>query len=206
MPKVLTRDKPRKLGYQVLKTRNQGSSDTQESAQTCPTDNSWIRDGWRPDEWNDGWSFEEWNDDWSSVGWHEGSHILSSFGNFFKISEVVLSLLIHLHFSAHITTFRNIFLLNWYFCGRVCVRELVCACLLVCVFDIMSLNFEFPDSLFFQKKKCVQKLLGYTHESRTPQGPQDNHTIDATRRFTLQTGSHVPCGEEAVGGSQHFTT
>ena len=39
------------------------SSETQESAQTCPTDNSWIHDGW---------SFDEWNDDWSSVGWHEG--------------------------------------------------------------------------------------------------------------------------------------
>ena len=48
------------------------NSETQESAQTCPTDNSWIHDGWSPDEWNDGWSFDEWNDDWSSVGWHEG--------------------------------------------------------------------------------------------------------------------------------------
>ena len=28
----------------------------QESAQTCPTDRSWIHDGWCPDEWNDGWS------------------------------------------------------------------------------------------------------------------------------------------------------
>ena len=48
------------------------SSETQESAQTCPTDNSWIHDGWNPDECNDGWSFDEWNDEWSSVGWHEG--------------------------------------------------------------------------------------------------------------------------------------
>ena len=39
------------------------SSETHESAQTCPTDNSWFHDGWSYDEWNDGWS---------SVGWHEG--------------------------------------------------------------------------------------------------------------------------------------
>ena len=48
------------------------SSETQESAQTCPTDNSWINDGWSLDGWNDHWSFDAWNDDWSSVGWHEG--------------------------------------------------------------------------------------------------------------------------------------
>ena len=32
---------------------------------------SWIRDEWRPDEWNDGWSFHEWNDDRNGVGWRE---------------------------------------------------------------------------------------------------------------------------------------
>ena len=50
------------------------SSETQESAQTYPTDNSytdWYGDDWSS-EWNDDWSFDEWNDDWSSVGWHEG--------------------------------------------------------------------------------------------------------------------------------------
>ena len=51
--------------------KSETSSDTQESAQTCPTDTSW-NDGWNGDEWNDGWSCDEWNDDWSSVGWHEG--------------------------------------------------------------------------------------------------------------------------------------
>ena len=50
---------------------SEASSDTQESAQTCPTDLSW-NEGWNCDEWNDCWSFDEWNDDWSSVGWHEG--------------------------------------------------------------------------------------------------------------------------------------
>ena len=39
------------------------SSETQESAQTCPTDSSWIHDGG---------SLEEWNDGWSSGGWHDG--------------------------------------------------------------------------------------------------------------------------------------
>ena len=46
--------------------------ETQESAQTCSTDNSWFHDGWSHDEWNDGGSYDEWNDDWSSIGWHEG--------------------------------------------------------------------------------------------------------------------------------------
>ena len=44
-------------------SKSETSSETQESAQTCPTDNSWIHDGW---------SLDEWNDNWSSVGWHEG--------------------------------------------------------------------------------------------------------------------------------------
>ena len=39
--------------------KSEGSSETQEAAQTCP----WFHDGW---------SYDEWNDDWSSVGWHEG--------------------------------------------------------------------------------------------------------------------------------------
>ena len=54
-----------------MRTRNQASSETQESAQTCTSDTSW-NDGWNGGEWNDGWSFDGWNDDWSSVGWHEG--------------------------------------------------------------------------------------------------------------------------------------
>ena len=54
-------------------SKSEPSSETRESAQTWPTDNSsWIHDGWNGDEWNDGRSFDEWNDDWSSVGWHEG--------------------------------------------------------------------------------------------------------------------------------------
>ena len=53
-------------------SKSEISSETQESAQTCSTDNSWIHDGWSLDEWNDGWSFDEWNDDWRSVGWHGG--------------------------------------------------------------------------------------------------------------------------------------
>ena len=58
---------------QVLKTRHQRHAPkTQESAQTCATDISWIYDGWSLDEWNDHWSFDAWNDDWSSVGWHKG--------------------------------------------------------------------------------------------------------------------------------------
>ena len=73
VPKAHTRVKHRKLVSQVWKKTKSGtSSETQESAQTCPTDNSWIQDAWSPDEWNDGWSYDEWNDDWSSVGWHEG--------------------------------------------------------------------------------------------------------------------------------------
>ena len=65
VPKARTRAKHRKLVSQVLK------SETQESAQTCPTDNSWIHDGRGPDDWNDGWNGDDWNDDWRSVGWHE---------------------------------------------------------------------------------------------------------------------------------------
>ena len=71
MPKVRTRTKHRKLVSQVLRTRNQASSETQESALTCTSVTSW-NGGWSGGERNDGWSFDGWNDDWSSVGWHEG--------------------------------------------------------------------------------------------------------------------------------------
>ena len=72
VPKGCTKVKHRKLVYQVLKnSKSETTSDTQESAETCPTDTSW-NDGWNGDQWNDGWSFDEWNDDCSSVGWHEG--------------------------------------------------------------------------------------------------------------------------------------
>ena len=44
-------------------------SETQESAQSYPTDNSYTDNSWC----DGGWSNDEWNDDdWSSVGWHEG--------------------------------------------------------------------------------------------------------------------------------------
>ena len=67
------KDKTSKIGLSNLEnSKAEISSETQESAQTCPTDNSWIHGGWSLEEWNDGWSFDEWNDDWSSVGWHEG--------------------------------------------------------------------------------------------------------------------------------------
>ena len=62
--------KTSKAGLSGLENSQSGaSSDTQESAQTCPAD---TNDGWNCDEWKDGWSSDEWNDDWSSVGWHEG--------------------------------------------------------------------------------------------------------------------------------------
>ena len=61
-----------KIGLSGLRnSKSEASSDTQESAQTCPKDTS-RNDGWNGDEWNDGWSIDELNDDWSSVGWHEG--------------------------------------------------------------------------------------------------------------------------------------
>ena len=40
-------------------SKSEASSDIQESAQTCTTDNSWIHDGWSQDEWNDDWSSHE---------------------------------------------------------------------------------------------------------------------------------------------------
>ena len=62
--------KTSKTGLSCLEnSKSETSSETQESAQTCPTGNSWVHDGWSLDERNDGWSFGEWND---SVGWHEG--------------------------------------------------------------------------------------------------------------------------------------
>ena len=51
VPRAQTRVKHRKLVFQVLRTRNQRqSSETQESAQTCTTDNSRFHDGWSHDE------------------------------------------------------------------------------------------------------------------------------------------------------------
>ena len=73
VPKAHTRAKTSKIGLSGLaSSTSEASSETQETARTCPTDNSWVHDGWNCDEWNDGWSFDEWNDDWSSVGWNEG--------------------------------------------------------------------------------------------------------------------------------------
>ena len=64
--------KTSKTGLSGLEnSKSEISSETQESAQTCPTDNSWIHDAWSPDEWNDGWSCDEWNDDWSSAAWNK---------------------------------------------------------------------------------------------------------------------------------------
>ena len=69
MPKVRTRVKPPKLAHQVLENpKSETSSETQESAQTYPTDNSYTDNTWCDDDW----SYDEWNDEWSSVGWHEG--------------------------------------------------------------------------------------------------------------------------------------
>ena len=78
-PKVRTQDAKGSHKGKTSKTclsgfensKSEASSETQESAQICPTDTFW-NDGWNCDEWNDGWSFDEWNDDWSTVGWHEG--------------------------------------------------------------------------------------------------------------------------------------
>ena len=61
--KVSHKRETSKAGLSGLEnSKSEISSETQESAPTCPTDTSW----------NNGWSFDEWNDDWSSVGWHEG--------------------------------------------------------------------------------------------------------------------------------------
>ena len=63
------RVKTSKTGLSGLEnSKSEISSETQESAQTCPTDNSWIHDRLSLDERNDGLSFDEWNDDWSSGG------------------------------------------------------------------------------------------------------------------------------------------
>ena len=65
--------KTSKTGLSGLEnSKTETSSETQESAQTCPTDNSWFHDGWSDDQWNDDRSHDEWNDDRSSVGWHVG--------------------------------------------------------------------------------------------------------------------------------------
>ena len=60
VPKVRTSVEPRRLVYQVLKnSKSETSSETQETAQTYPTDNSCM-DNSKCDH------------DWSSIGWHEG--------------------------------------------------------------------------------------------------------------------------------------
>ena len=52
-----------KTGLSSLEeSKSETSWDTQETAQTCPSDTSW----------NDGWNCDEWSDDWSSFVWHEG--------------------------------------------------------------------------------------------------------------------------------------
>ena len=72
VPKACTGAKTSKFGLSGrANSKQEASSDTQESAQTCTTNTSW-NDGWNDDEWNDGWSLDKLNDDWSSVGWHEG--------------------------------------------------------------------------------------------------------------------------------------
>ena len=48
-------------------SKTETSSETQESAQTYPTDNSYTDTSWYGDDWS-----AEWKDDSSSVGWHEG--------------------------------------------------------------------------------------------------------------------------------------
>ena len=51
--------KTSKTGLSGLeKAKSETSSETQESARTCPTDTSW-NDGWNGDEWNDGWSTDD---------------------------------------------------------------------------------------------------------------------------------------------------
>ena len=48
--------KTSKTGLSGLENSKLGtSSETQGSAQTCPTDDSWFHDGWSFDEWNGGW-------------------------------------------------------------------------------------------------------------------------------------------------------
>ena len=66
-PKVPTaKVKPRKTLLSGLdNSETETSSETQESAQTYPTDNAYT--DWYGDDWS-----SEWNDDWSSVRWHEG--------------------------------------------------------------------------------------------------------------------------------------
>ena len=65
--KGLHKGKTSKTGLSGLEhSKSETSSETQEPAWTCPTDNSWFHDGWSQDEWNDGRSYDEWNDDWGS--------------------------------------------------------------------------------------------------------------------------------------------
>ena len=67
-PTVRTRAKSRKLVYRVRKTpKSETSSETQESAQTQPSDNSYTDNSWC----DDGWSYDEWNDNWSTKVGHK---------------------------------------------------------------------------------------------------------------------------------------
>ena len=69
VPKVRTGVKTSKTGLSGLENpKSETSSESQESAQTYPTDNSYTENSWC----DDGWSYDEWNDDWRSVGGHKG--------------------------------------------------------------------------------------------------------------------------------------
>ena len=58
--------KHQKAGLSGLENpTSETSSETQESAQTYPTDTSYTDNSCVM-------SYDEWNDDWSSIGWHEG--------------------------------------------------------------------------------------------------------------------------------------
>ena len=71
VPKARTKGKTSKFCLSGLEnSKSETSSETQESAQTCPTDTSW-NDGWSCDEWNDGWNCDGWNDGWSFDGWND---------------------------------------------------------------------------------------------------------------------------------------
>ena len=65
----LYKGKSSKIGLSAFEnSKLEKSLETQESAQTYPTDNSYTDNSWC----DDGWSYDEWNDEWSLVGRHEG--------------------------------------------------------------------------------------------------------------------------------------
>ena len=67
--KRLHKGETSKTGLSNLEnSKSETNSETQESAQTCPTDNYRFHNVWCHDAWSD----HEWNDGWSSVGWHDG--------------------------------------------------------------------------------------------------------------------------------------